>query len=133
MRGREYEQFLLQNCARAFNEYHSGKNIMVAGWTLLGYGVAGVFGFSALMANYDSRDYNQYVYSDAIAGFVKAIELTGLITASASAAASIPCLCVGYIKMHRSVELFNFSCAHKQQAYWSVNASQNGVGLAYNF
>ena len=133
MRGREYEQFLLQNCATAFNAYKSGQNTMIAGWVLLSYGVVGVCAFSALLVTMDRRDYNQYNNAEATYGLVVGLEIAGLTTASASTIASIPCLWVGYTKMHRSVELFNFSCAHKQQAYWSVNASQNGVGLAYNF
>lgn len=49
--------------------------------------------------------------------------------------ASIPTLCVGYAKMHNSVDTFNAACYSrmKTKAYWSVNASGNGIGLAYNF
>ena len=48
--------------------------------------------------------------------------------------ASIPTLCVGYAKKHKSADIFNSSCANKApQTYWSFNASQNGIGIAYNF
>ena len=48
--------------------------------------------------------------------------------------ASIPTLAVGYAKMHKSVDIYNMQCAKNQStAYWSINAHQDGISIAYNF
>ena len=49
--------------------------------------------------------------------------------------ACIPTIAVGYSKMHRSVDVYNASCKSTAsvQPYWAVQASSNGIGLAYHF
>ena len=108
MKGDHYANFLRNNCAAAYKQYDSGRKISTAGWVLLGVGVGLDIGFSWWLP------YSGYV---------------GL----ACEIACIPTLIVGYTQMHRSADIFNSSCVGNSQAYWSVTASENGVGLALNF
>ena len=108
MRGNDYASFLMQNCTIAYNQYQSGHKIATAGWVLFGLGVGLDLGFSWWV---------QYAWIPALG-----LEI-----------ACIPTLSVGYVKMHRSVDTFNANCPRQTTAYWSVNASKNGIGLAFNF
>lgn len=109
MRGNTYKEFLNKNCLAAYKEYKKGENMANWGWALLGVGLGLDIGFSWWLP---------YVWVPALACEI----------------ACIPTLIVGYNKMHKSAEIYNSSCVKQQpQAYWSVNASQNGLGLAFNF
>ena len=108
MKGDMYANFLKNNCAEAYKLYKHGHDISTAGWVLLGVGVGLDIGFSWWLP------YSGYV---------------GLVCELAC----IPTLIVGYTQMHRSADLFNSACVGNAQAYWSVTASENGLGLALNF
>ena len=109
MRGRDYASFLSAKCQVAYAQYNSGHKTAIAGWVLFGVGLGIDLGFSWWLP-----------YS-----WIPALGLE---------IACIPTLAVGYSKMHQSVDVFNSSCVNKKPtAYWSINASQNGIGLAYNF
>mgnify|MGYP006382776769 FL=1 len=45
----------------------------------------------------------------------------------------IPSLCVGYRRMHNSVNTYNVMQKKDAYAYWSLQTSNNGIGIAYNF
>jgi hypothetical protein len=108
MRGDVYANFLKNNCADAYKLYQHGKSVSTAGWILLGVGVGLDIGFAWWLP------YSGYI---------------GL----ACEIACIPTLIVGYTQMHRSAEIYNTACIVNSQAYWSINASQNGIGIALNF
>jgi opacity protein-like surface antigen len=108
MRGEVYANFLKNNCADAYKLYQHGKSVSTAGWILLGVGVGLDIGFAWWLP------YSGYI---------------GL----ACEIACIPTLIVGYTQMHRSAEIYNTACIVNSQAYWSINASQNGIGIALNF
>ena len=108
MKGDAYAQFLRNNCSEAFYEYRRGLITANIGWCLLGVGIGLDFMTMAGLP---------YVWIPALVCEI----------------ACIPTLIGGYNAMHRSVDLFNSACVGKSQAYWSVTASQNGVGLALNF
>ena len=108
MRGEVYANFLKNNCADAYRLYQHGKSVSTAGWILLGVGVGLDIGFAWWLP------YSGYI---------------GL----ACEIACIPTLIVGYTQMHRSAEIYNTACIVNSQAYWSINASQNGIGIALNF
>lgn len=108
MRGEVYANFLKNNCADAYRLYQHGKGVSTAGWILLGVGVGLDLGLAWWVP------YSGYV-------------------ALACEIACIPTLIVGYTQMHRSAEIYNTSCIVNSQAYWSINASQNGIGIALNF
>ena len=109
MRGSAYAAFLSKNCSQAYQKYNSGHNVAIAGWVLFGVGLGLDIGLSWWLP-----------YS--------------WIPALGCEIASIPTLITGYVKMHRSVDVYNMTCTNKKtHAYWSINASQNGLGIAYNF
>lgn len=108
MKGDMYADFLKNNCMEAYKQYEHGHKVAIAGWVLLGVGVGLDIGFSWWLP------YSGYI---------------GL----ACEIACIPTLIVGYTQMHRSADLFNSTCIGNSQAYWSVTASKNGIGLAFNF
>lgn len=108
MRGAVYANFLKNNCADAYKLYKHGNAVSTAGWILLGVGVGLDLGLAWWVP------YSGYV-------------------ALACELACIPTLIVGYTQMHRSAEIYNSACIVNSQAYWSINASQNGIGVALNF
>lgn len=109
MRGKVYASFLQNNCTEAFKEYRKGQIVSNIGWCLM------MVGLGLDFASFAS-------------GSIKV-----MIPAAILEIGCIPTLAIGYAQMHRSAEIFNSTCVAKSQAYWSVSASQNGVGLALNF
>jgi hypothetical protein len=47
--------------------------------------------------------------------------------------AAIPTIYIGYEKMNTAVDMFNVSTATAPRAHWSIQGSQNGIGLALHF
>ena len=113
-----YSTFLQNNCPEAYNMFHQGSNTAYAGWLLFALGVGSDLGS---------------LIGYAIAGSTPVNTAFGIIGLGCEIAC-IPTLIVGYNKKHKSADVYNSSCARKSaQAYWSLNASQNGLGIAYNF
>lgn len=75
------------------------------------------------------------IYTDSYATANAMLGLTAMYyIGGVSVLASIPTICVGYAKMHNSVDVYNVSCtASEARPYLSVQAGQNGIGLALNF
>ena len=119
MNEQSYSEFLQNNCPAAYDKFHSGSNIAYAGWIFFSAGIGLDFGslIGFLISGRSSAN--------------TAFSLIGL----GFEIACIPTLIVGYNKKHNSVDVYNTNCAKRSttKAYWSVNASQNGIGLAYNF
>ena len=42
-------------------------------------------------------------------------------------------ICVGYHKMHKSVDDYIIRQKPSPYAYWTLNASSNGIGIACHF
>ena len=111
-----------QNCPSAYQQFSSGLRIASGGWCLMALGLAIDLGSVILYAtNKSSRPSVPAVALGVIGG---ALEI-----------ACIPTIAVGYSKMHRSVYVYNASCSKTAsvQPYWAVQASSNGLGLAYHF
>jgi len=112
-----YCKFLENRCYPAYQKAYSGYLTTVVGWTLLGCGAAvDLVGAICFVAD--------DMLGVALSSFGSCLEI-----------ASVPTLIVGYAKMHKSVDLYNAQCGAKAQyqPYWSVQTSQNGIGLALNF
>ena len=109
-----------QNCPDAYNQFKSGLKIANAGWVCMGLGL-GLDLISAIMAASGRSTRGIVVGLGVIGG---ALEI-----------ACIPTIAVGYSKMHQTVNVYNVSCRTTAQVktYWSLQTSNNGVGLAYNF
>ena len=109
-----------QNCPAAYKQFRSGMRTANAGWALMTAGLmADLVGtlISAIEKNVPTAGY-------VLVGIGGALEI-----------ACIPTIAGGYSKMHQTVNVYNVSCRTTAQVktYWSLQASNNGVGLAYNF
>ena len=123
---KEYINFLAQNCPSAYRQYISGDYKVRAAITFLIGGICYDFTGSAFIGHAvrcnDKR-------GGIIAGSVLLFLGTGLEIAC------IPTWIVGGRQRANAIDTFNATCSGKTQpqAYWSINASQNGIGLAFNF
>lgn len=119
MNEESYSEFLKNNCPAAYDIFNTGSNTAFAGWMLFSLGVGTDLGslIGYLIAGPTTVN--------------TAFSIIGL----GCEIACIPTLIVGYNKKHKSVDVYNSSCAYKSKsrAYWSINASQNGLGIALNF
>ena len=108
-----------QNCPTAYEQFSRGLNISKAGWALMATGLMADFVGTILYALSSARN----------VGFVF------MGAGSALEIACIPTIAVGYSKMHQTVNVYNVTCGSTAQIqpYWSVQASHNGIGIAYNF
>lgn len=136
-----YLLFLQQNCQDAYLQFRQGYNTSIAGWVLLSAGLGLDIGATTAMIVQQSKErkaWEKRRKTDSMAYYDSHFPFIPFILIGVGAAleiASIPTLCVGYSKMHNSVDIFNAKCSSKITArpYWSVNASGNGIGLTYNF
>ena len=114
------------NCQAAYLQFEQGQKMANAGWACLGVSAACHVGLWACLgiAMYGEADFEKLMWAS-----------YGLAAGHAAfGAACIPLLIVGHHKMHGSVDRYNVSCSMaKAQPYWSVQASNNGLGLALNF
>ena len=114
------------NCQAAYLQFSKGQKMANAGWACLGVSAACMVGeFTCLgLLIGGTCDPANIMYS-----------MYGLaVGESVFGAACIPLLIVGHRKMHTSVDRYNLTCpTAKAQPYWSVQASNNGLGLALNF
>lgn len=125
-----YLHFLETNCPAAWQKANTGYKTAMAGWCLLGIGAAfemcGAIGVIATIGHVEN---NPYATTNGILGWTALYYIGGV-----SVLASIPTLSVGYVKMHNSVDVYNVSCTTAEaRPYLSVQAGQNGIGLALNF
>ena len=120
MNEKSYSLFLHENCPDAYNLFRSGNNLAYTGWVLFSVGVGlDVGSFMGIF----------------ITGRRSNVTMITSIVGIGFEIACIPTLCIGYSKKHKSVDVFNRTCANQSEprAYWSINATPNGIGLALNF
>jgi len=120
-------------------QFQSGLTVANAGWGLFGAGLGlemagfictGASGVSGMKADEKGATGGQ------VAGTVTGLAAGGLamiLIGSGSVTASIVCLGVGYARMHQSADAYIVNQKQKPQAYISVKADGNGLGLALNF
>ncbi len=126
MEKKAYARFLQESCPLAYEQYRKGYKTATAGWVLLGAGL-GIDVAACITLLTTKKDLKSAATSRTAFNTLAAVALGCEI-------ACIPTLCVGYSQMHNSVDIFNAAChTRRSQAYWSVNASENGIGVAYNF
>ena len=132
MNSRAYMGYLQNTCPEVYGRFKSGYTTAMTGWGLFAAGPiltlciglpVLIFGDPCFDDHYDSHKVALH------AGFG-----IGFITVGMGAFISgITCLGVGYGRMHRSAEIYNFHCANKPTTYWSLQSSANGLGLALHF
>ena len=129
-----------QNCQAAYNQFAKGRKLAIAGWSCLGVGAAldltaGACYLSVLGMN-SSKNSGAKSPAKVIAYSSNEPVLFTLLAMGATAfeIASVPLLVIGYRRMHTSADVYNVACATAQvQPYWTIQASEQGLGLALNF
>ena len=123
MNKNDYENWLKeQNCQAAYKQFLSGRRLAGGGWFMMALGIGLDLGSIIVAAT--NRTNNIPAAAIAFGVIGGGLEI-----------ACIPTLIVGYSKMHRSVDIYNASCKTTAQAkpYWAIQASNNGLGIAYKF
>lgn len=141
MNKRAFRQFLLaSDYMPAYERFQSGYRMAVAGWSVFGTGLAigavGVGFFGVGIAHVGMMD-------DTVAGAIGASAVMiacmylGIVCLSAGGVldlVSIPLLCVGYSRMHQSVDVYNVQYTVPQQSVsLGLHSSSNSIGLALCF
>jgi hypothetical protein len=108
----------------AYQTFQSGYKCYQAGWGLFGAGLGVDLVGSILIAFAPQDGSDAMLYS-------------GMACISAGAAAvlaSLPTLFIGYSRLNEGIDMYNMSqVGAAPQAYWTIQGSQNGIGLALHF
>ena len=129
-----------QNCQAAYDQFAKGRKLAIAGWSCLGVGAAldltaGACYLTMVGINSSKKSYAKSPRRIISYSSNEPILFT-LIAMGATAfeIASVPLLVIGYNRMHTSADVYNVACATAQtQPYWTIQASEQGLGLALNF
>ena len=124
-----YKQFLQAECPQAYQQYHQGQQCMIAGWALLGGGLAGAsFAIPAwFVSGWGNSSSAQPMMNRSTTLFFSGLIFSGAVIAS------VPLLSFGYIRMdNRSVKTYNEQCA-KQDVELAFGVTGNGVGMTIRF
>ncbi len=118
MNKKEYEYFLRNNCSLAYQQYRKGNNLVVAGWSLFGCGMAPL-GLGIMLSLIDAP----------ITGAL--LITTGVL----SVASGITLFSIGYPRRDKALDIYNEKCASSSAAMISFNLTSgtNGLGIAMNF
>ena len=123
----EYVSFLEKNCPVAYQQYVKGNNKIGTAKGLLFSGIAfdtaGII-LTIVGATNANISEGMITFGGALMGIGTVFEI-----------ACIPTWIIGGRQRANALDIFNNTCAsiNQPQAYWSINASQNGIGLALNF
>ena len=146
-----YEEFLMNNCNRAYLQYKKGKKLIGAGWGLFATGLAlGAGGTACMLLGHPSKtkvdyrleydpDYDKY-YDRPYRSKSKA-DILWIAGVSAVAAGgtmtliSIPVLGAGYSKRNNAYKVYNKECSSplKQALSLNITAGVGTLGLALQF
>ena len=127
-----YKQFLQAECPQAYQQYHQGQQCMIAGWALLGGGLAGAS--FAIPAWFVSGFGNSASPTPSAGQLARSRSLfSSALLFSGAVIVSVPLLSFGYIRMdNRSVKTYNEQCA-KQDVELAFGVTGNGVGMTIRF
>ncbi len=158
-----YKNLLKNTCPEAFAQYRKGTILANTGWGLLGAGAVIAVGIGVPLFHFATSDrlhiaqpaplppnptqeeidtYNQLEkmfyetqhaitrrYENSYSASIAMMSIGGVM-----AVGSVPMICVGYSKRHKSLTTYNQQCVCQEPAItYSVTAGQNGLGLAINF
>ena len=119
----ECAEFLSTRHQPAYETFQSGLKCTTAGWWTLGAGLAVDLAGSIMLAYGPIKNNDAMFWSGA----------SCIIAGGLAILASIPTIYIGYGRMHKAIDMFNVSQASAPRAYWTIQGSQNGIGLALNF
>ena len=116
--------FLSTHHQPAYEKFQSGYKCYQAGWGLFGAGLGMDLIGSLIIAFGPEEGSSAMLYSG----------MTCLGVGAAAVLASIPTIFIGYARLNDGIDMFNMSqAASTPQAYWTIQGSQNGIGLALHF
>lgn len=153
---RAFRKFMQQNNRQAYIKYMQGEKIIQAGWgTLLGGLIMGSIGVGCYVYHkdryyyyddkwdekykydyYNSSKYDDPLYKKKMKNWHIAEGGGGTLIGvgyGISVFAGIPLLSVGYTRQKKAINMFNEQNGQQPAVTLSVQASQNGIGLALNF
>ena len=108
----------------AYETFRSGYKCYQAGWGLFGAGLGMDLIGSLIIAFGPEEGNSAMLYSG----------ITCLGVGAAAILASIPTIFIGYARLNDGIDMYNMSqVGAAPQAYWTIQGSQNGIGIALNF
>ena len=132
MNSRAYMGYLQNTSPEVYGRFKSGYVTAMTGWGLFAAGP--ILTLCIGLPVWLSGDPCMYDHYDSHKVALHAGFGIGFTTVGMGAFISgITCLGVGYGRMHRSADIYNFHCANKPTTYWSLQSSANGLGLALHF
>ena len=124
MNKKECVKFLATRDQASYETFKSGYQCYNAGWWTLGAGLGVDLVGSILLAFIPEENGDAMFYSG----------ITCLGLGAAAILASIPTIFVGYSRLNKGINMFNKSQATSiPQAYWTIQGSQDGLGVALHF
>jgi len=134
MNKRAYQGYLQNTCPEAFAKFSNGLTLANVGWGLFAGGLAlDLVGCCMMLSSPEVKDGTTRSSSTTQ---MSAQLLGGYMIGSLGGAleiASIPCLAVGYSRMHGAADLYNAYARTGAKPYLTLNAGANGIGLCYHF
>ena len=123
MNKKECAEFLSTHNQPAYEKFQSGLKCTQAGWWTLGAGLAVDLAGSLLVAFVPEGGNDAMSWAG----------ISCIVAGGLAVIASIPTIYIGYGRMDNAIDMFNISQATAPRAYWTVQGSENGVGLALHF
>ena len=123
MNKKECAEFLSTRNQPAYEKFQSGLNCVKGGWWTLGAGLAVDLAGSLLVAFVPEGGNDAMSWAG----------ISCIVAGGLAVIASIPTIYIGYGRMDNAIDMFNVSQATAPRAYWTVQGSENGVGLALHF
>ena len=123
MTNKQCIDFLSTRNKPAYETFLSGYKCLQSSWGLFGAGL-GLDLVGSILLAFVPEEGNP------------ALSIPGdicVITGSLAVLASIPMYFIGYSRRNKGIDMFNMDQAAATQAYWTIQGSQNGVGLALHF
>lgn len=136
----QYRDFLASRYVPAYEQFRNGLVVSNVGWGLLGGGFAlDIIGSSLLIAAQVQGVNNNS--SDLSTGLGTAVNATVMALFGSACCslggtlkiASIPTLCVGYSRMHRSADTYNARHTPRPTVALGICTAPNTIGLALQF
>ena len=126
MNKREFKGYLQNTSPEAFQLFHNGYKLSIAGWSCFGVGLAVNSAGSFMIRRY----INSNVQKDGVYYIGSALTSAG----SSLTVAGITCLGVGYARMHRAANLYNIEKAHRPDLTWEFGVNnEGGMSIAMHF
>jgi hypothetical protein len=124
MNKKECVKFLATRDQASYETFKSGYQCYNAGWWTLGAGLGVDLVGSILLAFIPEENGDAMFYSG----------LTCIGLGAVAIISSIPTIFIGYARLNKGINMFNKSqAASVPQAYWTIQGSQDGIGLALHF